>query len=140
MYALGWGVKKNHHKARKWISTAAQHEPTPNDAGQYAYEIGESYHLGVPVTEIGEHHYPTEWDGVRQNIPQAIEWYRLASELGWEEASYELGLIYHQNDGYHQDDGVTQDKSEAAKWYLKAAQQGHGHCWFPLGKMYANGW
>ncbi len=35
--------------------------------------------------------------------------------------------------------GVTQDYAQAAKWYRKAAEQGHAYAQFNLGYMYRFG-
>jgi TPR repeat protein len=40
---------------------------------------------------------------------------------------------------YEQGQGVPQDAAEAARWYRKAAQQGHAEAQKILGDMYANG-
>jgi len=49
-------------------------------------------------------------------------------------AQINLGRMY-QN-GW----GVTKDNKEAAKWYHKAAEQGHDTSQWKLGKMYPNGY
>ena len=40
---------------------------------------------------------------------------------------------------YGSGQGVPQDFAEAAKWYRKAAQQGHGPAQYNLGLMHYNG-
>ncbi|MGI6496156.1 MAG: tetratricopeptide repeat protein [Kiritimatiellia bacterium] len=45
--------------------------------------------------------------------------FRYAANLGNAEAQFNLGLCYDEGEG------VAVDKAEAAKWYRKAADQGH---------------
>ena len=44
-----------------------------------------------------------------------------------------LGILYEHGEG------VTQDKAEAARWYLKAAEQGNGDAQLSIGMMYDSG-
>ena len=44
---------------------------------------------------------------------------RTVAELGQAEAQFNLGMMYYNGDGF------TRDDSEAVKWYIKAAEQGH---------------
>ena len=44
---------------------------------------------------------------------------RTIAEQGQAEALFNLGMTYHNGDG------VPRNDSEAAKWYRKAAAQGH---------------
>jgi len=48
-------------------------------------------------------------------------------------AQYSLGLIYYDGKG------VLRDYNEAAKWFTKAAKQGHADSQFFLGQMYYEG-
>ncbi|WP_420831727.1 tetratricopeptide repeat protein, partial [Bathymodiolus japonicus methanotrophic gill symbiont] len=48
-------------------------------------------------------------------------------------AQYNVGLRYAKGEG------VVQDEKEAAKWYRKAAEQGHGDAQLLLGAMYEAG-
>ncbi len=58
-----------------------------------------------------------------------------AAEQGDAEASFELGWKYQY--GYR---GIPQDLTEATKWYLKAAEQGHIASQVTVGIMYETGW
>ena len=40
---------------------------------------------------------------------------------------------------YYKGDGVRQDKTEAERWWRKAAEQGHGQAQTVLGAMYLDG-
>ncbi|WP_419591592.1 tetratricopeptide repeat protein, partial [Thiolapillus sp.] len=59
-----------------------------------------------------------EGQGVRQDLKEAVKWYRRAAEQGYALAQYNLGLMYANGRG------VRQDFKEAVKWYQKAAEQG----------------
>ena len=56
--------------------------------------------------------------GVKQDIAEAVKWYRKAAEQGLGSASFYLGFCYAKGEG------VKKDDAEAVKWYLKAAEQG----------------
>ena len=43
-------------------------------------------------------------------------------------------------DYYYGRNGKNEDNDEAAKWYLKAAEQGHADAQYKLGDCYENGW
>ncbi|MBQ9904381.1 MAG: sel1 repeat family protein, partial [Synergistaceae bacterium] len=49
-------------------------------------------------------------------------------------AQYMLGVMYCAGVG------VREDKSEAVKWYRKAAEQGYVCAQYDLGNMYRYGW
>ena len=72
-------------------------------------------------------------EGVPQNYPEAIKWFRLAAEQGDADAQFGLGVVYSQTEG------VPQDYTEAAKWYRLAAEQGDAEAQSNLGVMYHNG-
>lgn len=52
--------------------------------------------------------------GVKQNSVEAVKWYKLAAEQGWEESIYGLAEIYQFGRP-----GVPINNEEAIKWYLK---------------------
>ena len=52
--------------------------------------------------------------GVKQNCVEAVKWYKLAAEQGWEESICGLAQIYQFGRP-----GVTINNDEAIKWYLK---------------------
>lgn len=58
---------------------------------------------------------------------------RKKADLGAADAQFEIGLLYADGDG------VPKDWSEAARWYLKAAEQGHLIAQNNLGTIYMVG-
>ena len=71
--------------------------------------------------------------GVPQNYPEAVKWYRRAADQDFPGAQYNLGMIYVNGLG------VPQDYPEAVKWYRKAADQRFPGAQFNLGLMYGTG-
>lgn len=57
--------------------------------------------------------------GVKQDIPAAADWYRLAATGGDPEAQYALARLYLDGDG------IGQDFGKAADYFEMAAKQGH---------------
>ncbi len=53
--------------------------------------------------------------------------------MGAARTQHDLGLMYRQGRG------VAQDDAEAAKWYRRAAEQGHSSAQLGLGFMYSQG-
>ena len=60
-------------------------------------------------------------------------------ELARETATDEPEKWFQTGEAYYYGLGVPQDYAEAAKWYRKAADQGHADAQFSLGLMYASG-
>lgn len=61
------------------------------------------------------------------------------AELGVADAQYILGLSYFSNTDFETGANFIKDYSQAVKWYLKAAEQGHVKAQVQLGICYANG-
>ena len=72
-------------------------------------------------------------DGVPQNDPQAVRWYRLAAQQGLARAQFDLAVMYANGRG------VPQDDAEAVRWYRLAAEQGRADAQFNLGIKYDSG-
>lgn len=64
---------------------------------------------------------------------EALKWFRLAADQGFDDAQYKLGFMYDNGQG------VPEDDVEAVKWYRLAADQGHASSQHNLGVMYAIG-
>ena len=61
--------------------------------------------------------------GVPQDYTDALEWYRMAAEQGFDKAQNNLGFMY--DNGL----GVPQDYVQAHLWYNLAAAQGFDLAW-----------
>ena len=83
----------------------------------------------VPNKAVAQHwaHVPQAGD------TEAVRWYRLAADQGYDAAQFSLGVMYANGEG------VPQDDAEAVRWYRLAAEQGHASAQLNLGVMYANG-
>ena len=66
------------------------------------------------------------------NVPDFKETFQ-AAEQGFAAAQYNLGLMYANGQGVHQDD------AQAVQWYRKAAEQGYAQAQYNLGVRYDNG-
>ena len=124
-YAKGNGVEKSEAEAVKWFRKAA--EQGHADA---QYNLGFCYDEG---------------NGVEKNEVEAVKWFRKAAEQGHGLAKLTLGLCYKRGEGVPQSEAESKawlgkiksprdlyatgavffesDKSEAVKWFLKAAEQ-----------------
>jgi TPR repeat protein len=72
-------------------------------------------------------------EGLPQDAPQAVQWYRKAADQGYAPAQTALGAMYQSGEG------VAKDPYEAVRWYRQAAEQGDQQGQFGLGAMYARG-
>ncbi|GHV86846.1 hypothetical protein AGMMS50255_1420 [Spirochaetia bacterium] len=100
------------------IKTKPYARPKPDIAGwTSAAEAGDpvaQYNLAIA--------YDDGWD-VKENKPQAFEWYQKSAENGIAEAQYALGQIY--SDKYADAFGIAADSDKSLYWVKKAADQGH---------------
>lgn len=71
--------------------------------------------------------------GVTQNFEKAAQWFREAADEGIANASYNLGVLYHQGLG------VERDLDRALYWYREAAKLGHPEAQYNLGIAYIEG-
>ena len=55
---------------------------------------------------------------VQKNAAEAIKWYRLAAEQGYDKAQANLGMMLYQR-------GTPQDKADGVKWLQQAARNGN---------------
>ena len=82
-------------------------------------DLGWMYHIGL---------------GVPADDAQARKWLRKGAELGNDQASYNLGMLYWRN----QTDRKT-DHAKALYWYRRAAQKGHSSAQYMAGLMRSRG-
>lgn len=101
---------------------------------QAAYEMGRAFHLGTAPA--------------RQDFTRAFRLYQLAAGAEHAGAQFHLGMLYSTGNGipYRARRGIGGFSNlkraynvEAAKWYEKAADNGHGEAAFYLGNLYAAG-
>ena len=133
-YYYGNGVSKDFYEAVKWYRKSAEQG---NSYSQYS--LGWCYEHG---------------EGVEINITEAKVWYQKAVEQGSTSAQKQLDALgassvssstieewYSKGDAYYYgNDGFAQDYTEAAKWYRKAAVQGHAGAQCDLGICYEFGY
>ena len=67
------------------------------------------------------------------NYEEGVKWYRMAAELGYPAAQYNLGYCYKHGEG------VEQDYAQAVEWYRKAAEQNYPMALYELGLQYRRG-
>ena len=92
---------------------------------------------------------------MKQDLSEAVKWYRKAAEQGHDEAKkrlvpaemmlnaqngdakaqYDLAQAYETGS-----DGMIQDQNEALKWYRKAAEQGYAEAQYQLGYCFSFGY
>ncbi|WP_085372504.1 SEL1-like repeat protein [Magnetospirillum sp. ME-1] len=70
---------------------------------------------------------------VAKRFGESLMQYRKASDLGYSQANFNIGLMHYAGVG------VAKDEAEAVKWFRKAADQGNAIGQSNLGLMYANG-
>lgn len=71
--------------------------------------------------------------GVTQNFEKAAFWFREAADNDVANASYNLGVLYHQGLG------VEKDLDRAIYWYREAAKDGHPEAQYNLGIAHIEG-
>jgi len=105
-YYFGRGGLKEDYQLERLGSGNAPTQTTPSapNGSQGQYEMGDKYFLGL---------------GVKEDLGQAISWYRKAAEQGYAAAQLRLGSLYERGLGVSRDDG------QAKAWYQKAADQGN---------------
>lgn len=119
------------------ISRAISAERDLNSFGQY----GPVIQLVRLLAEDGDAEAQNRlgtffWDGqgVPQDYPQAVAWYRKAADQGNALAQFNLGAAYFSGLG------VPHDHKQAVAWYRKSAEQGNISAEANLAGMYEHGW
>lgn len=77
--------------------------------------------------------YTAGHGGVEQDFARAALWFREAADGGVGNASYNLGVLYHQGLG------VERDLARALYWYREAAQRDHPEAQYNLGIAHIEG-
>ncbi|KAL7312144.1 hypothetical protein PS15m_007943 [Mucor circinelloides] len=115
----GWGCKKNEHAAFQYLQKAAEHavedlaniKNTVNASASKGELIMAIYELGVSFRH--------GW-GCKKNKESAVQFFKIAADLGDPDAQNDLGHCYYHGQG------VKKDLYLAAKYYRKADKQGQG--------------
>ncbi len=71
--------------------------------------------------------------GVKLDIPRAMQWYEQAAEQGLPIVQHDLGVKYFSGRG------IPQNYSKALSWWTRAAKQGVVESQYNLGLMYSRG-
>ena len=113
------------------------------DEGVAAYERGDyqtAFREFMPLAVAGDPSAQANiglmyanGQGVLQNDPEAVRWYRMAADQGNAIAQSNLGTMYQFGRG------VLQNDAEAVRWYRMAADQGNAIAQSNLGTMYQFG-
>ena len=126
MYEEGRGVAANPDQADKWDRRAVKNGYRPGEVK-----------AGGPAASIAADDAPTDAPvqaGVAGGArTTASDPERAAAEAGEAEAQYRLGNRYRLGEG------VAEDSFEAASWYRRAAEQGHGMSMYMLGYLHYRG-
>ena len=86
-------------------------------------EIAERYY------QIGKSHYD------RKNIELAVSYFRISAETGHPDAQFFMGVCISSENSY-----LKRNPAQAAKWYIKAVEQGHARAINNLAFHYMRGW
>ncbi|KAI8641350.1 hypothetical protein BD408DRAFT_212406 [Parasitella parasitica] len=115
----GWGCKKNELAAFQYLQKAAEHavedlaniKNTVNASASKGELIMAIYELGVSFRH--------GW-GCKKNKESAVQFFKIAADLGDPDAQNDLGHCYYHGQG------TKKDLYLAAKYYRKADKQGQG--------------
>ena len=138
-FAKGEGVKQDDAEAIKWFRKAAE-----QGFAESQYILGCAYYSGkggLPI-DLEE---AAEWLGkaAKQGNTDAQELYDSMKKIvelfgpakkGDTDAMFELGVFFYNGDG------VKENKTEAVKWFKKAAEKGDATAMYNLFVCYANGY
>jgi uncharacterized protein len=119
IYRDGWNdqdrrslVRADRNEAAKWYDRALNHEDP-----QTIYQLALSLFIG----------------GNKKQKEEAVGLFRRAADQNYAWAMYYLGKAYEHGDG------VKDDRSESAKWYRKAAENGSPELQFLVGEEFEDG-
>ena len=134
-YLNGYGVEKDAMEAGKWYTEAKNNGPKNTDVNIHVIEYYEKANQGLAegFSSFGDL-YAGEAVGsssVKEDIWEAVKWYKKAAEQGDIHAMLTLGLLYERGDN-----GVRKDLKEAEKWFRMAVEKGNAHAMFLLGTLY----
>ncbi len=100
------------------------------EAAALLIEAVEQGHEGAQLPLAAMYRYG---QGVKRNLPKAIELFTKAAYQGYPKAQFTLGMMYRLGQG------TKTDHAEAQKWFLRAASVGHAEAQNSLGVMFETG-
>lgn len=123
-------------KAAKSAETKA-----PTDLGALDPRLPESLASLQEMAQNGDHNaqhdlaalYVIGQNNVPQDYKRAAYWFDKAAQGGVANATYNMGVLYHQGLG------LTANLDQAVSWYKAAADQGHPEAAYNLGIAYIEG-
>jgi TPR repeat protein len=135
MYLRGEGVTKNIQESIKWYEKATEQSDSEKSAFWAELRLGELYEEGEVVPRDIQTAMKWYRKGANQNEinciyrlakllyndnnhKESFVWFKIAAEKTLAPAQYTLGQMYLKGLG------TEKNKSEAIKWYKKAANQG----------------
>lgn len=128
MYINGQGLPLDLKEGVIWLQQSAN-----RGYADAQYELGQMYISG---------------QGVKQNLDQGARWLLTAARRGHAGAQFNFGLLYQQGKVplssnlvavYKQSNSEDFNFQQAGKWYLAAADQGHGAAQNNLAFLYLHG-
>ena len=168
-YSIGWcyekgqGVEKSVPKAGEWYRKAVeQGNANAKERMETLKKLGDDYYYGRNdksknyekaaecfriAADMGDAYsqYSIGWcyekgQGVKESVPDAVKWYRMAKDNGEKNAkerlenAKQLGLDY-----YFARNGKTEDFKKAVVHLRLAAENGDAHSQYALGWCYEKG-
>lgn len=146
-YKIGDGTEINYGQAMKWYHLSAK-----QGLAKAQFQLGLSYQYGFesnptyPISLFSKSDvYTSDYEvdsnifsygqkrGVQDNFEQAIYWYQLASDQGFAEAQYKLGLFYNYQVMFQR------SHTKAVKYIQLAAEQGLAKAQDALSLYYESG-
>ncbi|CEP11862.1 hypothetical protein [Parasitella parasitica] len=115
----GWGCKKNELAAFQYLQKAAEH--AVEDLANIKNTVSASASKGeliMAIYELGVS-FRHGW-GCKKNKESAVQFFKIAADLGDPDAQNDLGHCYYHGQG------TKKDLYLAAKYYRKADKQGQG--------------
>jgi TPR repeat protein len=130
MYEDGRGVAADADQASKWERRAIKNGYQPGTAGTASPVAAIAADDAPPSAPAGA---PADAPVVAGGAATPPDSLLSAAEAGDAEAQYQLGNRYRLGAG------VAEDSFEAASWYRRAAEQGHGMAMYMLGYLHYRG-
>jgi hypothetical protein len=96
-------------------------------------EASQRYSVVHRSVEEGQSSWSDLPISLQNDLDAAIVGWHLTAEMGFVKAQHNLAVMYEKGRG------VAQSDAEAARWFLKAAEQGHARAQCKLDEIYSEG-